>query len=58
MKVGQTVQLISGGPVMTVSKYPWCELGFTYDDRVECVWFENLQLQKAVFPIATLTIID
>ncbi len=58
MKVGQTVQLNSGGPVMTVSNYPYCELGFTYDDRAECVWFENHQLQKAVFPIDTLTIVD
>ena len=56
-KVGDTVQLKSGGPIMTVS-------GFFETDgpRVKCTWFEDKLdqrvLQEASFPAEALEAID
>ncbi len=45
--IGDTVQLKSGGPVMTVES-------FGDDNYVRCVWFEKTQVQRGGFPSATL----
>ena len=42
-KIGDEVQLKSGGPVMTVDS----EAGV--DGRMDCVWFDNKKLQRASF---------
>jgi uncharacterized protein YodC (DUF2158 family) len=47
-KVGDTVRLKSGGPLMTVEK-----VGSMYaggDVRVYCVWFEKNAQQRGNFP--------
>jgi uncharacterized protein YodC (DUF2158 family) len=46
--VGDTVQLKSGGPIMTVE-----ELGS--DNYVCCLWFEKSKMERGNFPAATLT---
>jgi uncharacterized protein YodC (DUF2158 family) len=46
-KVGDTVQLKSGSPRMTVTA-----VGMTADGKemVECVWFDGTQRQNGTFP--------
>ena len=46
--VGDTVQLNSGGPIMTVE-----ELGS--DNYICCIWFEKTNFERGNFPAATLT---
>ena len=46
LKIGDTVQLKSGGPIMTVENIE--------DNFVRCVWFEKNQVQRAAFPPVTL----
>ena len=45
--VGDTVNLKSGGPLMTVEH-------FVEESYVGCVWFEEHQIQRGTFPAATL----
>jgi uncharacterized protein YodC (DUF2158 family) len=51
---GQTVQLKSGGPMMTIKGIGKYGMGATKDSAL-CVWFEGKNLKEAVFEIATLT---
>ena len=48
-KVGDTVELASGGPVMTVTKVQ----SVSYDDdrrpRVNCQWYEDHQFRTRAF---------
>lgn len=46
-KVGDVVQLNSGGSAMTVE-----EIEGNY---VSCVWFEKQKVERATFPAATLS---
>jgi uncharacterized protein YodC (DUF2158 family) len=42
-RIGDTVQLKSGGPIMTVrKKYYW-------DNKIECNWFQYGTLQEGLF---------
>jgi len=41
-KTGETVQLISGGPIMTVEE-------ITYDGEVRCQWFAGKKLESGNF---------
>jgi uncharacterized protein YodC (DUF2158 family) len=43
MKIGDTVRLKSGGPLMTVSE-------LLDNARVICTWFDNNELKTATFP--------
>lgn len=49
-KVGQVVQLRSGGPAMTVSDLEV----YAHPDHVECQWFGGRKLETGRFPIASL----
>lgn len=43
-KIGMTVMLRSGGPVMTVSSvYP-------HKDKYDCQWFDGNELKEGTFP--------
>lgn len=53
-KVGDLVQLKSGGPEMTIEFYPVSEMGIKYDDRAQCMWFDKGELKRGIFPLATL----
>jgi uncharacterized protein YodC (DUF2158 family) len=46
LKAGDTVQLNSGGPKMTIS---WIEGSEAY-----CVWFNGAKQEGASFPLVTL----
>ena len=47
LKIGDVVQLKSGGPVMTVDSEG-------ADGHLVCQWFEGSDVKKATFPIASL----
>lgn len=52
-KVGDTVQLKSGGPIMTID-----QIGRRMGADVEsawCQWFEKTKLEKGVFALTSLT---
>lgn len=49
-KVGEIVQLKSGGPEMTVSNTNL----FDKDDHVKCQWFGGRKLDQGAFPTASL----
>jgi uncharacterized protein YodC (DUF2158 family) len=46
-EIGATVQLVSGGPIMTV-KAPG------QNGRVYCQWFAGKKLEQGEFPLASL----
>ncbi len=46
-KTGDTVQLKSGGPVMTVT-------GKTGGGKLTCAWFENSESKRDIFPPESL----
>lgn len=49
-KVGDVVELKSGGPKMTV------EDAESWPGKAKCVWFEGTQAKDEIFPVATLRI--
>lgn len=49
-KVGQIVQLRSGGPEMTVSEIDL----YGKESFVECQWFGGRKLEKGRFPVESL----
>jgi uncharacterized protein YodC (DUF2158 family) len=50
-KVGDTVQLKSGGPNMTVTKLPDPEgFGELGDGEVNCMWFAGAKRERGSFP--------
>lgn len=57
---GDTVELKSGSPMMTVKKYNWDpQEGVREKDKLVCVWFdEEDQLQSGTFPASTLRPVD
>jgi uncharacterized protein YodC (DUF2158 family) len=48
-KVGEVVQLKSGGPAMTVDE-------LTSSDRYRCVWFKGASREQGVFSEDTLSV--
>ena len=51
-KVGDVVQLKSGGPQMTVKNYG--QYGYNVEEECLCVWFEKDTVKEAVFAEALL----
>lgn len=49
-KIGQTVRLKSGGPLMTITDF--------IDDEIECIWFDKGKKMKDKFHVDTLDIDD
>jgi uncharacterized protein YodC (DUF2158 family) len=55
-KVGDTVQLKSGGPKMTIEEVAdFSLMGVAGRDQAKCVWFEGSKSFSKVFEFATLT---
>jgi uncharacterized protein YodC (DUF2158 family) len=50
MKVGDVVQLKSGGPAMTIEVVTKTTEGVI----VRCVWFDSAEAKRGTFPAATL----
>ena len=53
-KVGDIVQLKSGGPKMTIDTIGKFGMGST-NDRAKCVWFEGTKRMEALFELPTLS---
>jgi uncharacterized protein YodC (DUF2158 family) len=59
LRVGDKVQLKSGGPMMTVNEVNPEYLGEPQTNKVNCVWFnEAKEAMHRQFPKATLLIVD
>lgn len=54
LKVGDVVQLKSGGPKMTIDGIGKYGMGSTRDEA-NCVWFEGAKKMSALFELPTLT---
>jgi len=55
LKVGDTVILKSGGPEMTIESYGYNVVsGGYYNDRFECIWFDDSVLKRSTFMSVTL----
>ena len=52
-KVGDVVQLKSGGPKMTIDTIGKFGMGSTRD-KAKCVWFEGTKRMEALFELPTL----
>ncbi len=50
MKVGDVVELKSGGPQMTIESI----YDFGGVDRASCVWFDGTERKEGNFPVDTL----
>ena len=50
--IGSVVQLRSGGPMMTVAEVFWPH--GSKEEKIDCVWFDDAQLQHGRFPPRTL----
>lgn len=50
LKVGDVVQLKSGGPKMTICQKPWNE----NKNLAQCQWFKNEESVRDVFHLDTL----
>jgi uncharacterized protein YodC (DUF2158 family) len=50
MDIGDVVKLKSGGPTMTVEVITKETAGAT----VRCVWFDDAEFKRGIFPAATL----
>lgn len=53
LKVGDVVQLKSGGPRMTIDHIGKFGLGSTHD-QARCVWFEGTKRMEHVFELPSL----
>jgi uncharacterized protein YodC (DUF2158 family) len=53
-KVGDVVQLKSGGPLMTVTGV---EAGMDGTPNVDCVWFDKTEQKYGTFPAAVLKVV-
>jgi uncharacterized protein YodC (DUF2158 family) len=51
LKVGDTVKLKSGGPIMTTATKP---APFNQVKSVECTWFDGKKLNRGRFPVDAL----
>jgi len=51
LKVGDTVQLKSGGPIMTIEKIGM----YGAERKAACVWFEKSKKMQGVFSLTSLT---
>lgn len=51
-KVGDTVRLKSGGPVMTIEEIGTPE--YSQTQTAWCIWFEKTDVKKGEFPLAAL----
>jgi len=49
-KIGDTVQLKSGGSIMTIEEID--------DDLATCIWFDNKKVERHTFLLITLTIVE
>lgn len=47
---GDTVQLKSGGEVMTIEEID--------DDSATCIWFDNKKVERHIFLLITLKIVE
>jgi len=55
LKIGDVVQLKSGGPIMTVNGFMIGRDGKPDPDDVQCTWFDSKkELKSGRFPAATL----
>lgn len=57
-KIGMVVKLKSGGPEMTISRL---ETDFDIGpkmDTVTCQWFAGKKLERGIFPVESLIVID
>lgn len=52
LKAGDTVQLKSGGPVMTIDQI--ATKSGRPDPHAWCQWFEKTKLSTGVFPVSSL----
>jgi len=50
-KIGEVVQLKSGGPLMTVED-------INAHDMINCIWFDGRGRKSAAFPAATLKVVN
>jgi len=57
-KVGDIVQLVSGGPKMTVSEVSAQNVGFSFLGKVSCQWFAGNKLEHGFFPADSLVKVD
>jgi uncharacterized protein YodC (DUF2158 family) len=53
-KVGDVVQLKSGGPKMTIDTISNFGLGSTHD-QAKCVWFDGTKRMEDLFELPTLS---
>jgi uncharacterized protein YodC (DUF2158 family) len=53
-KVGDTVQLKSGGPKMTVTDTKRDPVNLIDEDSIECMWFAGAKREVGRFPPAAL----
>ncbi len=56
MKIGTSVKLISGGPIMSVEKTHVDSKGNS-TGRVTCQWFAGKKLESGIFPINSLDVV-
>lgn len=57
-KVGDVVQLKSGGPYMTVHDLGNYESSGGPTNGAHCIWFTNSVKDSAVFDVRVLTLVD
>jgi uncharacterized protein YodC (DUF2158 family) len=56
-KIGDVVRLKSGGPKMTIDRFTFNHATKKDNkDIVECVWFDNLKLNREIFNVSVLII--
>ncbi len=58
-KIGDKVQLNSGGPIMSVEERlgigsPSLGLGEDSDEKYRCQWFAGKKLESGIFPVESL----